>query len=324
MLEAQFVGVSRAIVALLEEEGVTDVLINGIESLFVEKRGVLEARSPLFKSLDDLDALVERVLIPLGKRKDARQPYADGVLSDGSRFHIIFPPLAKSGPHLSIRRFSQCGLFSVDDFGDSKVAALLSRFVAERWNVLIAGGTGSGKTTLASTLLNLVSEAERIVLVEETREIHTTHPHVVSLEARTASVEGYGEVTLRTLIRNALRMRPSRVILGECRGEEAMELLQAMNLGHPGSFCTLHANGALDGLRRLEMLGLMSGYRGELIGLRQLISSALDAVVFMERQGGSRKVTEIVQVCGMEGSQIRFRPLWESIEMTAKPRLQLP
>ena len=284
-LETQFVGVSRVIVALLEEEGVTDILINGTESLFVEKYGVLEARPPLFKNLDDLDALVERVLIPLGKRKDARQPYSDGVLSDGSRFHIIFPPLAKSGPHLSIRRYSHRGVFSLNDFGDVGVATLLSRFVSDRWNVLIAGGTGSGKTTLASTLLNLVSGTERIVLVEETREIHSTHPHVVSLEARTASVEGYGEVTLRTLIRNALRMRPSRVILGECRGDEAMDLLQAMNLGHPGSICTLHANSALDGLRRLEMLGLMSGYRGELVGLRQLISSALDVVVFMERRG---------------------------------------
>ncbi len=309
LLSRQFLGPASELLAWMSEEAVTDVLVNGTQSLYVERSGTLVREPSPFERRQDLMDFLERILVPIGRRMDATRPYLDGRLADGSRFHLILPPLAPYGPVLSIRKGSSGPQAPLSSFGEAPLLEwLVSEFRAGK-NLLISGGTGSGKTTLLTRLLETIRTEERLLVVEETGEIRLDHPHVVFLEARPSTPEGIGEVTLRTLIRNALRMRPTRLILGECRGSEAWDLLQAMNTGHAGSACTLHANAPLDALRRLETLILVSGVSAPLVAVREWIASAIHIVVQMKRTGAQRRIHEVVSLSGLEGDRYRYRPI---------------
>jgi pilus assembly protein CpaF len=307
-LHRQFLGSAADLLPWMEDPSVTDLLINGAQSVFVERHGLLERVVSPFTDRAALMDFIERLLVPLGRRVDAARPYLDGRLADGSRFHIILPPLAEHGPLLSIRK-SRTGVAApLESFGEPPVLNWLTELFRQGGNILIAGGTGTGKTTLLSRLLDTVDGSDRLVVVEETSEIRLEHPHAVFLEARTATPDGLGEVSLRTLIRNALRMRPTRLVLGECRGDEAWDLLQAMNTGHAGSACTIHANSPLDALRRLETLVLTAGVPAPLSAVREWVASAIHAVVFLERKAGQRKIAGALRVQGMEGERYRIHP----------------
>ena len=235
-LARQFVGRALSLLALMEDKAVTDILINGTQSLYVERAGHLVPENSPFTSVDSLLDFIERLVVPIGRRIDAAHPYLDGRLADGSRFHVILPPIAPDGPLISIRKHrSFCEPIPLGSFGSAEIVDWLRTQMQRRKNILIAGGTGTGKTTLLSALLSEIPPAERLGIVEESLEIRCPHPHTFRLEARPASPDGSGEVTFRSLLRNTLRMRPDRIILGECRGGEAFDMLQAMNSGHPGS-----------------------------------------------------------------------------------------
>jgi pilus assembly protein CpaF len=317
-LEKQLVGSSAALLSWMKDEEITDILINGPRSLFFEKQGILKKENSPFSDEASLMDLVERIVIPTGRRIDVTQPYLDGKMADGSRFHIILPPLAASGPYISIRKKRAIEKVSFYDFGDKKLLDYLLDKVVSKKNILIAGSTGAGKTTLLSRFLDRLPCSDRIATIEEVLEIETTHPHTVRLETRLPSADGIGEVSLRTLIRNALRMRPNRIVLGECRGEEAFDLLQALNTGHGGSLCTLHANSARDALRRLEGLVLLSGVRAPLESIREWVSTALDFVIQMRQEGGARQIVEVLELLGMEGPVYRFSPVWPPQENIAR------
>lgn len=302
----QLVGSSSRLLTLLEDEEVTDILINGIDTMYLERGGVLEPAAPLFHDLREVTDLIERMVLPLGRRVDAAQPYLDGRLSDGTRFHLILPPIAPAGPLISLRKARSPSSVPLERFAPSTVTDHLKRRVREGDNMLIAGGTGAGKTTLLSRLLDLVADDERIAVIEECSEISSTHPHLVRLEARPPSPDGTGQVTLRALVRNSLRMRPSRLILGECRGEEAFDLLQAMNTGHPGSLCTLHANSAADALRRFEGLVLLSGLEVPLRTVREWVAAAIQRVVFIRRYPEGRAIEEVACVDGIHDGEYRL------------------
>jgi pilus assembly protein CpaF len=310
-LEQQFRGSAAGLMTYLSDPEVTDILINGFHSLYIERAGQLQVAPNPFADAESLHDLIERMVVPLGRRIDAKQPYLDGSLCDGSRFHVILPPIASGGACISIRKFGRHHA-PLSGFGNGEATGLLIDAVHRKHNVLIAGGTGSGKTTLLSALLNLVDPAERIALLEESREAQTDHPHVVRLEARPAGPEGVGEVTLRDLVRNALRMRPDRIVVGECRGAEAFEMLQAMSTGHPGSLTTLHANSAAAALKRLEQLVLLSGLELPQRAVREWVSTCVDTVVFLKRRGPVRSVVEIVQVQGLEGEVYRVLPRFQA------------
>lgn len=303
-LSEQFLGAGSALLPWMNDPEVTDILINGVRSAYVERGGKLETIPPPFSDLPGFFDFLERILVPLGRRVDAARPYLDGRLADGSRFHVILPPIAPQGPFLSIRKSRGGSHAPLESFGEASLIRWLVGEFARGQGLLISGGTGSGKTTLLSRLLETVGEGERIVVVEETAEIRLSHPHAIFLEARPATPDGHGEVTLRTLIRNALRMRPNRLVLGECRGEEAWELLQAMNSGHPGSGCTLHANSPLDALRRLETLVLMNGRAVPLPAVREWIASAVQIAIHLE----GRRIREGVRIQGVEGERYRILP----------------
>lgn len=307
-LEQQFTGKARDLLPLFSAEGVTDILINGTASLFVERHGSLEPHPNPFLTRQELTDFIERLVVPLGKRTDAARPYLDGRLADGSRLHLILPPLAAEGPLISIRRPHSLRTLPRSAFGEEKWIFWLEEKLLARKNVLICGGTGSGKTTLASLLLQATPANERVILIEEALELNVNHPHALHLEARPASPDGAGEVTVRTLLKNALRMRPDRIVLGECRGAEAFELIQAWNTGHGGSLSTLHARSALDGLRRLEGLALLSGLPLSGKNLREWVANAVDAVVYLEREGPHRKLKEIFEIQGLEGEVYRVHP----------------
>lgn len=299
----QLVGRAADLAEYFTDDNVTDILINGTHSLYVERSGLL---TPVTNPFGDRAALldfIERMVVPIGRRIDAAHPYLDGRMADGSRFHIILPPIAPSGPIISIRKLKSPGE-KLLPFADPKQSDWLASLVRDRKNLLIAGGTGAGKTTLLAWLLDKVGPEERIAIVESSAEIRLAHPHAVHLEGRPASPDGKGEVTLRELIRNALRMRPDRIVVGECRGEEVFDMLQAMNTGHPGSMGTLHANHALDGLKRLETLMLLAGSNLPLRAAREWIASAIDYVVFLRR----RRVEEVLAIHGLEGEVFRISP----------------
>lgn len=307
-LDEQLVGRAKPILALMEDNTVTDILINGVRSFYVEREGKLMRESSPFDSFQAIFDFIERLLIPLGKRIDAAEPYLDGRLGDGSRFHIILPPIASEGPLISIRKRRERAYCTLESFAEPQVIDWLVKKVKQGRNLLISGGTGSGKTTLLCRLLEKVSLEERIVVIEECLEISVEHPHLVHLESRPPSPDGRGEVNLRSLFRNALRMRPDRLILGECRGAEAFDLLQVMNSGHLGSFCTIHANSARDALKRLESLVLMAGFEVPLAVVREWIAGAIHGVVYLNKRGDKRQVCEIISLSGMEGSVYRIHP----------------
>jgi len=310
-LKKQFVGRTAAIIPSFEEDEVSDILINGTQQMFIEKNGFLAPVTNPFNTRDSLNELIERMILPLGKRVDAAQPYLDGRLSEGSRFHIILPPIAVEGPIISIRKKKQKLCLNLRDFMSDPMVEFLSRETVRGANLLIAGGTGAGKTSLLSCLLALVPHEERIAIIEETSEIFVDHPHVIHLEARPPSPEGKGEVTLQALVKNSLRMRPDRLILGECRGTEAFDMLHAMNTGHKGSLGTIHANSALDALRRLEALTMMAGISISNRTIKEWIGSAIHGVIYLEKRGGSRQVIEIISVNGTEGEVYRITPRYK-------------
>jgi pilus assembly protein CpaF len=300
---------------LLADPSVDEVMVNGPGQVYVERRGRLDRAAESFASEADLMHAIERVLAPLGRRVDEASPLCDARLADGSRVNVVIPPLSLSGPCLTIRRFRREG-FSLRDLVaggtlPADVAEFLAVCVAARASVLVSGGTGSGKTTTLNALSGAIPGEERIVTIEDAAELRLRQRHVVRLEARPANLEGRGEVTIRQLVRNALRMRPDRIVVGEVRGAEALDMLQALNTGHDGSLTTVHANSPADALRRVETLALMAGVGLPHAAVREQAASALDLVVHQARlPGGTRaveSVTEVVRVAGGGGVRELYR-----------------
>ncbi len=282
---------------LMTDPAVSDVLVNGDGAVWVERAGTLrDTGLRLERSLVEL--LIERVVAPLGLRVDRSSPLVDARLPDGSRVNAVVPPLAVDGPCLTIRRFATRPV-PLAAFCPPGVAELLTWMVRARWNIVVSGGTGAGKTTLLNALAGFIADDERVVTVEDAAELQLARANIVRLEARPANAEGAGRVTVRDLVRNALRMRPDRIIVGECRGAEALDMLQAMNTGHDGSLSTCHANGPEDALRRLETMVLLAGLALPLDAVRDQLASAVDAVIQMARHsGGARAVVEVAEVVG--------------------------
>ncbi len=300
---------------LLADDSVTEIMVNGPHQVYVERGGRLQLTDLQFADDASVLAIIERIVAPLGRRIDESQPYVDARLKDGSRVNAIIPPLSLVGPSITIRKFAKKKL-TVEDFirfgtWNADAAAFMEVCVKLRKNIIVAGGTGSGKTTLLNLLSSFIPETERIVTVEDAAELKLVQPHVVRLEARPANVEGKGAVTIRDLVKNCLRMRPDRIIVGECRGGEALDMLQAMNTGHDGSLTTVHANSPRDVVSRLETMVLMSGMDLPSRAIREQIASAVDIIIHESRLAdGSRKVTAITEVTGMEGQQIVMQDLF--------------
>ena len=300
---------------LLEDDSVTEIMVNGPEKVYVERNGKLQLADCQFADDASVQAIVERIVAPLGRRIDESQPYVDARLADGSRVHAIIPPLALSGPTVTIRKFSRQA-FSADDlvrFGTwtPTEAEFMRLCVRLRKNIVVAGGTGSGKTTLLNILSGFISRNERIVTVEDAAELRLQQPHVVRLEARPPNIEGKGAVTIRDLVRNCLRMRPDRIIVGECRGGEALDMLQAMNTGHDGSLTTVHANSPRDVISRLETMVLMSGMELPQRAIREQIASAVDVIIHESRlSDGTRRVMAITEVVGLESEQVVMQDIF--------------
>ena len=300
---------------LLADDSVTEIMVNGPEKVYVERRGRLELSDCQFSDDESVQAVIERIIAPLGRRWDESQPYVDARLADGSRVNAIIAPLALSGPTITIRKFAKKAL-TADDFirfgtWTQDAADFMKLCVVLRKNVIVAGGTGSGKTTLLNLLSGFIPRNERIVTVEDAAELRLQQPHVVRLEARPPNIEGKGAVPIRDLVKNCLRMRPDRIIVGECRGGEALDMLQAMNTGHDGSLTTVHANSPRDVISRLETMVLMSGMDLPSRAIREQIASAVDIIIHESRMSdGTRKVTAITEVTGLEGNQIVMQDIF--------------
>ncbi len=300
---------------LIDDPGITEVMVNGPNDIYVERDGRLSRVSLTLDGDEEVRNLIERIVAPLGRRIDESSPLVDARLPDGSRVNAIIPPLALGGPCLTIRKFAgkrltMEDLIRIDSLTDA-ASGFLHACVAGRINILISGGTGSGKTTLLNIIASFIGVSERIVTIEDAAELRLPQDHVVRLESRPASLEGTGAITIRDLVRNALRMRPDRIVVGECRGGEALDMLQAMNTGHEGSISTLHANSPRDALARLETMVLMAGMDLPLRAIREQIASAVEVVVHISRmKDGSRKVTRIAEVTGMEGDVYRMQDIF--------------
>jgi len=300
---------------LIRDPSVSDILVNGPQSVFVERRGKLEETNVIFRDDAHLLQIIERIVSQVGRRVDESSPMVDARLPDGSRVNAIIPPLALDGPMLSIRRFA-VDPYRMEDlltFGTltPALAEILSAAVRARLNILISGGTGGGKTTLLNVLSNAIPNSERIVTIEDSAELQLQQRHVVRLETRRPNIEGKGTVTQRDLVYNALRMRPDRIIVGEVRGAEVLDMLQAMNTGHDGSLSTVHANSARDALSRLETMVMISGVGISVTALREYISSALDMIIHVARlSDGARKVVRVSEVVGMEEAVITTQDIF--------------
>ena len=300
---------------LLKDSSVTEVMVNGPDSIYIERKGRLQKTDVRFRNTEHLMHIIDRIVTAVGRRVDESSPMVDARLADGSRVNVIIPPLSLTGPCVTIRKFSK-DVLTVDkmiEFGsfDQRMAEFLEDCVKGRLNIVVSGGTGSGKTTLLNVLSSYVPASERIVTLEDSAELQLKQDHVVTLETRPPNIEGEGEVTMRDLVRNALRMRPDRIIVGECRTGEALDVLQAMNTGHDGSMTTAHANSARDALSRLETMVLMSGMELPLRAIRSQIASAVDIIVQIARlRDGSRKIINIAEVTGMEGDIITLQDLF--------------
>lgn len=286
---------------LLADPAVEEVMVNGPGRVYIERRGQIEPTDVAFESEEELRNAIERILAPLGRRVDELSPMVDARLADGSRVNVVIPPLAIDGPALSIRRFgaSRPGPDQLVSLGTltPEQRRLLEEAVADRRSVLVSGGTGSGKTTLLNALSSFIAAEERVVTIEDAAELRLQQPHVVRLESRPAGVEGRGEVTIRDLLRNALRMRPDRIVIGEVRGVEALDLLTALNTGHDGALSTVHANSAADALSRVETLALMAGVGLPHEAVAEQVRRGIDLVVHLQRQpDGARRVTELTEV----------------------------
>jgi pilus assembly protein CpaF len=294
---------------LLGDETITEIMVNGSKSIYIERKGMLEKVNASFESDEHLMRIIDRIVAPLGRRIDESSPYVDARLPDGSRVNAIIPPLSLIGPVLTIRKFARVPLTieNLIDFGTitSEAIEFLKACVIARLNVVVSGGTGSGKTTFLNILSGFIPDSERIITVENAAELQLRQAHVVTLESRPPNIEGRGEVSIRDLVINCLRMRPDRIVVGECRGGEALDMLQAMNTGHDGSLTTAHSNSPRDTLARLETMCLMAGMDLPLRAIREQVASALDLIVHQERmRDGSRKVVNITEVQGMEGDVI--------------------
>ncbi len=282
---------------ILADPDVSEIMINGPGVVWVERHGRL-ARHSLTLERDEIDLLIERIVAPIGRRVDRRSPIVDGRLPDGSRVNVVIPPIALDGPYVTIRRFVLATL-ALEEFAGPVACGQLRDFVASGANIVVSGGTGAGKTTLLNAIAAAIDPSTRIITVEDAAELQLPHPHVVRLESRPASAEEVGELTIRALVRNALRMRPDRLVVGEVRGDEALDLIQALNTGHRGCLSTVHANGPVDVLRRLETLVLLGSDGLPLEAIRTQIAAALDVIVHVERgPDGHRRVSQIAQVVG--------------------------
>lgn len=300
---------------LLEDDTITEIMVNGPRNIYVERRGKIQRLPITFENNEHVMRIVERIVSPLGRRIDESSPYVDARLQDGSRVNAIIPPISLVGPVLTIRKFSR-NPFTVDQlvqFGSITPEAVqfLDACVKARVNIVISGGTGSGKTTLLNVLSSMIPADERIITIENAAELQLRQEHVVTLESRPANIEGKGEITIRNLVVNALRMRPDRIIVGEIRDEAALDMLQAMNTGHDGSMTTLHSNSPRDTMARLETMVMMAGMDLPVRAIREQSSSAIDLVVHQERmRDGTRKVTNITEVSGMEGDVITMTDIF--------------
>lgn len=300
---------------LLEDETITEIMVNGAKNIYIERKGKIHRVPVTFENNDHVLRIIDRIVAPLGRRIDEASPYVDARLPDGSRVNAVIPPISLVGPALTIRKFSRNPI-TVDQlvqFGSITPEALqfLKACVESRLNVVISGGTGSGKTTLLNILSSFIPADERIVTIENAAELQLRQEHVVTLESRPPNIENRGEITIRQLVINSLRMRPDRVIVGEIRDEAALDMLQAMNTGHDGSMTTLHSNGPRDTLSRLETMTLMAGMDLPSRAIREQISSAIDLIVHQSRmRDGTRKVTYITEVSGMEGEVITLTDLF--------------
>jgi pilus assembly protein CpaF len=294
---------------LLADDSITEIMVNGAKQVYIERAGKIHKTNMVFENDDHAMRIIDRIVAPLGRRIDESSPYVNARLPDGSRVNAIIPPLAINGPTLTIRKFSRQPLTieNLIDFGTVMPEAVefLHACVVARLNIVISGGTGSGKTTLLNILSGFIPNDERIITIENAAELQLRQEHVVTLESRPPNIEGKGEVTIRELVVNCLRMRPDRIVVGECRAGEALDMLQAMNTGHDGSLTTAHSNSPRDTLARLETMCLMSGMELPIRAIREQVASAIDLIVHEERmRDGTRKVVNITEVQGMEGDVI--------------------
>jgi pilus assembly protein CpaF len=304
---------------LLKDETVTEIMINGPKHIFVERLGKLHLTKVQFHDDMHLMNIIERIIAPLGRRIDESSPLVDARLEDGSRVNIIIPPLSLSGPCVTIRKFNKDPLTVENLIGFGSLSETMAGFlracIAARLNIVVSGGTGSGKTTTLNVLSSFIPSDERIVTIEDAAELQLMQEHVVTLESRPANIEGSGQITIRDLVRNALRMRPDRIIVGEVRSGEALDMLQAMNTGHDGSLTTAHANSPRDVLSRLETMVLMAGMDLPVRAIREQISSAVDLIIQQSRiRDGSRKITYITEVQNMEGDVIILQDLFRFVQ----------
>ncbi|MFQ6048645.1 MAG: CpaF family protein [Phycisphaerae bacterium] len=300
---------------LLADPTISDILVNGPKSVYIERRGQLELTEVQFKDDGHLMHVIDKIVSSVGRRCDEVNPMVDARLPDGSRVNAIIPPLAIDGPALSIRRFGRDPI-TWEDYLRLKsctpeIQDFLAACVVARLNILIVGGTGSGKTTLLNNLSSFIPAAERIVTIEDAAELQLRQPHVVRLESRPPNVEGKGRISIRDLLINSLRMRPDRIVVGECRGAEALDMLQAMNTGHEGSMTTVHANNTRDAVQRIETMVMMAGFELPMRAIRQQFASAIDVVVQAQRlTGGPRKIVSVTEVQGMEGETITMQDIF--------------
>ncbi|MEY4189939.1 MAG: hypothetical protein RIR17_675 [Planctomycetota bacterium] len=300
---------------LLKDQTISDILINGPQKVFVERRGKMTLSEVKFRDNEHLLQIIDRIVSKMGRRVDETCPMVDARLPDGSRFNAIIPPLALDGPSVSIRRFgsSPLKLQNLIDFKafTPEMATFMEACIKSRLNVIISGGTGCGKTTLLNTLSSFIGNDERVITIEDAAELQLQQEHIVRLETRPPNIEGKGAITARDLVRNALRMRPERIIIGECRGGETLDMLQAMNTGHAGSMTTIHANTPRDAQARIETLVMMAGLELPIKAMRQQISSAVDLIIQANRlQGGPRKITHITEVMNMEQDMIIMQDIF--------------
>ena len=307
------------ITPLLLDEEISDILVNTFRQVYVERLGKLELTSVTFRDDAHLRLVIDRIISRVGRRIDESTPLVDARLPDGSRINAIIPPAAIDGPILSVRRFRRRAL-SIDDLLElhtltPEVAHFLTGAVRARTNMLVTGGTGSGKTTLLNILSRYIGNNERIVTIEDSAELQLQQPHVVRLETRPPNIEGAGQITQRDLVRNALRMRPDRIVVGEVRGEEVLDMLQAMNTGHDGSLTTIHSNGPRDALHRLENLVLMAGHNLPDRAIREQVASAIEIMVHVSRmQDGTRKILSIQELLGMEGPVVTMQEIFRFVQ----------
>ncbi len=300
----------------LDDPTITEIMVNGEDSIFIERDGMLELTNTRFSSQDHLRRVIERIVSNVGRRIDESSPMVDARLPDGSRVNAIIPPLAVDGAVLTIRKFSKdpYGVDSLIEFGTltPQVAQLIEACVEGRLNILISGGTGTGKTTMLNVVSSFIPEEHRIVTIEDSVELQLRQRHVVRLESRPPNLEGKGAIEIRDLVRNALRMRPDRIVVGEVRGAESLDMLQAMNTGHEGSLSTVHANSPRDAVSRIETMVLMAGMDLPVRAIREQLSSAINLIVHLERlRDGSRRVTSISEVVGMEGEVVTLQAIFE-------------